>query len=110
MKRRPMREVEPMDLHTAMLLLSKALPSKVSVDPSEGKRLLEEELTCLPLAIIQAAAYIKANGIAIAEYLSLSEAQEQEKLQVPTEHFGQSRTYPNQGTKNPVATDLVDII
>ncbi len=63
---------------------------------------LLKELTCLPLAIVQAAAYINENGIAFADYLSLLTEQEEDVIDLLSEEFEDDGRYEN--TKNPVAT------
>ena len=60
------------------------------------------KLTFLPLAIVQAAAYINENGISLEEYLSLWDDTEENILDVLSEEFEDERRYRNQ--KNPVAT------
>jgi tetratricopeptide (TPR) repeat protein len=60
---------------------------------------LLEHLTYLPLAIVQAASYIRNNGITIADYLSLLKEQEEEELiELLSEDFedeGRYRAAPN---------------
>ncbi|KAH9204603.1 hypothetical protein DL95DRAFT_495507 [Leptodontidium sp. 2 PMI_412] len=70
-------------------------------DKSATKTLLQE-LTYLPLAIVQAAAYINENGIAFADYLSLLADQEEEVIELLSEEFEDHGRYRN--VKNPVAT------
>ncbi|EPE04996.1 kinesin light chain 1 [Ophiostoma piceae UAMH 11346] len=60
------------------------------------------QLTYLPLAIVQAAAYINQNGIDLADYLSLLDAQEEDVIDLLSEDFEDERRYLE--TKNPVAT------
>jgi Tetratricopeptide repeat len=59
------------------------------------------ELTYLPLAIVQAAAYINENGITITEYLFLLKEQE-EVIDLLSEDFEDDGRYRD--IKNPVAT------
>ena len=66
------------------------------------------ELTYLPLAIVQAAAYINENGIALADYLSLLKEKEEDIIDLPSEEFEDNRRYHN--VKNPVATSMVNLI
>ncbi|KAK6605164.1 hypothetical protein H4I96_05746 [Botrytis cinerea] len=63
---------------------------------------LLKELTYLPLAIVQAAAYINENGIAFADYLSLLAEQEEDVIDLLSEEFEDDGRYDN--IKNPVAT------
>jgi tetratricopeptide (TPR) repeat protein len=60
------------------------------------------QLTYLPLAIVQAAAYINGNHITIADYLSLLANQEEEVIDLLSEEFEDDGRYHN--VKNPVAT------
>jgi tetratricopeptide (TPR) repeat protein len=97
-------EVSGMDEETAMQLLAKSLgidDPKLSDSRQDALKLLEQ-LTFLPLAIVQAAAYINENGCALSEYLSLLEAQEQDVVELLSEDFEDDRRYED--TKNPVAT------
>ncbi|KAH7324136.1 P-loop containing nucleoside triphosphate hydrolase protein [Stachybotrys elegans] len=59
-------------------------------------------LTHLPLAISQAASYINENSISLEEYLSLVDCQEQDIIDLLTEHFEDDARYSD--VKNPVAT------
>ena len=60
------------------------------------------DLTYLPLAIVQAAAYINENGIALADYLSLLKEKEEDIIDLLSEDFEDNGRYHN--VKNPVAT------
>jgi tetratricopeptide (TPR) repeat protein len=96
-------EVREMDEETAMQLLAKSLidDSGLSDNRQDAPKLLEQ-LTFLPLAIVQAAAYINENRCALSEYLLLLEAQEQDVVELLSEDFEDDRRYED--TKNPVAT------
>ncbi|RYO93045.1 hypothetical protein DL762_001308 [Monosporascus cannonballus] len=59
-------------------------------------------LTYLPLAIVQAAVYINANGIGLGDYLSLLEEQEEDVINLLSEDFEDEGRYGD--VKNPVAT------
>jgi tetratricopeptide (TPR) repeat protein len=63
---------------------------------------LLSQLTYLPLAIVQAAAYINENKIAFADYLSLLAEQEEEVIDLLSEEFEDEGRYRD--VKNPVAT------
>jgi hypothetical protein len=97
-------EVSEMDEETAMQLLAKSLgiDDPELLDSRQDALKLLEQLTFLPLAIVQAAAYINENRCALSEYLSLLEAQEQEVVELLSEDFEDDRRYED--TKNPVAT------
>jgi tetratricopeptide (TPR) repeat protein len=95
-------EVLEMDEETAMQLLAKSLIDPELSDSRQDALKLLEQLTFLPLAIVQAAAYINENRCALSEYLSLLEAQEQDVVELLSEDFEDDRRYED--TKNPVAT------
>ena len=73
-------EVSEMDEDVTAQLLQRSLtdPNLVKNQPDREARL--EELTYLPLAIIQAAAYINENGIAFIDCLSLLAEQEEDVI------------------------------
>jgi tetratricopeptide (TPR) repeat protein len=95
-------EVLEMDEETAMQLLDKSLIDPELLDSRQDALKLLEQLTFLPLAIVQAAAYINENGCGLSEYLSLLEAQEQDVVELLSEDFEDDRRYKD--TKNPIAT------
>jgi tetratricopeptide (TPR) repeat protein len=97
-------EVSEMDEETAMQLLAKSLGTDDPelLDSRQDALKLLEQLTFLPLAIVQAAAYINENRCALSEYLSLLEAQEHDVVELLSEDFEDDRRY--QDIKNPVAT------
>jgi tetratricopeptide (TPR) repeat protein len=95
-------EVPEMDEVVATQLLQKCLVNPgLATSGSDTKDLLEE-LTYLPLAIIQAAAYINENGITFADYLLLLADQEEDVIDLLSEEFEDDGRYHN--IKNPVAT------
>lgn len=65
-------------------------------------RALLLQLTYLPLAIVQVAAYINENSISLADYLSLLAEQEEEVIDLLSEEFEDDGRYPD--IKNSVAT------
>ncbi len=94
--------VPDMDKLTAMDLLRKALITPTLLD-IEGPALeLLKQLAFLPLAIVQAAAYINANDISLAEYLSLFGEADGSAVELLSENFEDERRYPE--AKNPIAT------
>lgn len=95
-------EVAEMDEEMAMQLLTKSLINQELLNSHQDARKLLEQRTFLPLAIVQAAAYINENGIALSEYLSLLEEQEQDVIDLLSEDFDDDGRY--QDVKNPVAT------
>jgi tetratricopeptide (TPR) repeat protein len=99
-------EVPKMDDKTAMELLCKLLPNqKLSSEVHEDAQNLFEQLMFIPLAIVQAAAYIKKNGTTLSKYLSLLDNQEQEVIELLSEGFeDDSRYRDDENMTNPVAT------
>ena len=95
-------EVPELDNEAAMDLLKKCLASPSLVENWQDATALLAELTYLPLAIVQAAAYINENGITLADYLSLLKEEEEEIINLLSEEFEDSGRYHN--VKNPVAT------
>ncbi|KAN0076626.1 hypothetical protein V8E54_006768 [Elaphomyces granulatus] len=69
-------------------------------DPQTTTQLLCQ-LSCLPLAIIQAASYMNQNGISVATYLSLLERQENVMVELLSQDFEDEWRYAE--SKNPVA-------
>src|SRR3954451_3455219 len=91
-----------MNEEVAKELLQKYLVNQdLTKNQSETESLLAQ-LTYLPLAIVQAAAYINENRITLADYLSLLADQEEEVIDLLSEEFEDDRRYHN--VKNPVAT------
>ncbi|KAH8796360.1 hypothetical protein BGZ57DRAFT_998111 [Hyaloscypha finlandica] len=95
-------EVPEMDEDVATQLLQKCLVNPGLATSGSDTKALLEELTYLPLAIIQAAAYINENGITFADYLLLLADQEEEVIDLLSEEFEDDGRYHN--IKNPVAT------
>ncbi|PQE33503.1 hypothetical protein CJF32_00003387 [Rutstroemia sp. NJR-2017a WRK4] len=95
-------EVPEMGEDVAIQLLQKCLIKPDLVNNKPDTTALLEELTYLPLAIIQAAAYINENGITFADYLSLLAEQEEDVIDLLSEEFDDDGRYSN--VKNPVAT------
>jgi tetratricopeptide (TPR) repeat protein len=95
-------ELPEMNIGAAMQLLDKYLASPDLIEKQQDAMSLLAKLTYLPLAIVQAAAYIKENGIVIADYLLLLEENEEEIIDLLSEEFKDNGRYHN--AKNPVAT------
>ncbi|KAI9149039.1 Vegetative incompatibility protein [Paramyrothecium foliicola] len=76
------------------------------IDPSLASEpaspALLAQLTYLPLAIVQAAAYINSNSIGLENYLSLMQDQEEDVIELLSEDFEDEGRYSE--LKNPVAT------
>jgi hypothetical protein len=94
-------EVLEMSNTTTLELLQNYLTNKNLVNNLQDATALIEKLTHLPLAIVQAAAYINKNGIALADYLSLLAEQEVDVVDLLSEEFRDNWRYRN--IKNPVA-------
>ena len=95
-------EISEMDEETATQMLAKSLAYPRLLKNHQDTAELVEQLTFLPLAIAQAAAYINKNGIAFADYLSLLKDQEESAVEILSEDFEDEARY--QDVKNPVAT------
>jgi hypothetical protein len=80
-------DVPEMDEGVATQLLQKCLIDLNLVHNIPDTKALLQELTYLPLAIIQAAAYINENRIAFSGYLSLLEGQEEDVIDLLSEEF-----------------------
>ena len=91
-----------MDERTASLLLSKSLfIQDLSTSHQDSLDLLQQ-LTFLPLAIVQAAAYMNENSITFSHYLFLLKEQEQDVIDLLSEDVEDEGQY--QEMKNPIAT------
>jgi tetratricopeptide (TPR) repeat protein len=95
-------EVVEMNETVAMQLLQKYLINQELVDNEQDTKALLRQLTYLPLAIVQAAAYVNENGITFADYLLLLGDQEEDVIDLLSEEFEDDGRYHN--VKNPVAT------
>jgi hypothetical protein len=79
--------VSEMDGDMAMQLLSQLLINKPLLTDHYDATELLKQLTFLPLAIVQAAAYINENGTTLSRYLSLLDEQEQDVIDLLGEDF-----------------------
>jgi nucleoside phosphorylase/tetratricopeptide (TPR) repeat protein len=95
-------DVFEMDESVAVELFKKSLIDPDIADDHQTVSRLLDQLSYLPLAIVQAAAYINANGISMLDYLSLFEDTEENIIAVLSEDFGSEGRYRE--LKNPVAT------
>jgi hypothetical protein len=98
-------ELKQMDKDTATQMLRKRLIKAELTDNVEDTTNLLTQLTCLPLAIVQAAAYINKNDIGLSTYLSLLNKQDAAVIDLLSEQFEDDYRYSN--VKNPVATTWV---
>lgn len=85
----------------ATKLLTDLTDSKLMIGYQDVKKLLEQ-LTFLPLAILQAAQYINVNGISVSKYISLLEDTERDVIEILSEDFDDERRYKD--VQNPLAT------
>ncbi|KAN0087059.1 hypothetical protein V8E54_000747 [Elaphomyces granulatus] len=93
--------IPEMDEKMATDLLRASLIRKDLVNDSQTTTQLLRQLSCLPLAIIQAASYMNQTGISVSTYLSLLERQENEIVELLSQDFEDEWRYVE--SKNPVA-------
>ncbi|KIM98305.1 hypothetical protein OIDMADRAFT_202122, partial [Oidiodendron maius Zn] len=94
-------EVTEMSEETATDLLQNYLVNKDLANNRKDTKALLLQLTCFPLAIAQAAAYINENGITLGDYLLLLGEQEEEVVNLLSEEYKDEGRY--RSIKNPVA-------
>ncbi|KAL4863239.1 hypothetical protein BDV12DRAFT_206709 [Aspergillus spectabilis] len=90
-----------LDEKSGVEFLEKSLIQKHLLDDHHAVITLLEELTFLPLALTQAAAYINENGIGLSDYLLLLQEQEADVVELLSEDFGDDGRYKD--IQNPVA-------
>ncbi|KAK0705593.1 P-loop containing nucleoside triphosphate hydrolase protein [Lasiosphaeris hirsuta] len=95
-------ELDEMNSEDATSLLQKSLIRKNRVSNGAEVNELLAELTYLPLAIAQAAAYLNRNQVSVAEYLKLLRGTEQDMVSLMSREFRDSTRY--EGTQNAIAT------
>jgi tetratricopeptide (TPR) repeat protein len=98
-------ELEAMDRRDATDFLSKSLIRKELLRDRAMTDKLLDELTCLPLAIAQAAAYLNMNRTTTAKYLQLLHSTEQDLIGLLSREFRDNTRY--KGSSNAVATTWV---
>ncbi|KFZ19943.1 hypothetical protein V501_00395 [Pseudogymnoascus sp. VKM F-4519 (FW-2642)] len=86
----------------ATIMLQKCLINPDLVNNKTDTSSLLNELIYLPLAIVQASAYINENRIPFSDYLSLLADREGDAIDLLSEEFEDDGRYQN--VKNPVAT------
>ncbi|KAE8399949.1 hypothetical protein BDV37DRAFT_297290 [Aspergillus pseudonomiae] len=94
--------ISEVDEETGVKMLETALPGEDVIKDRETAVALLSQLTFLPLAIMQAAAFIKENSISLGDYLTLLQEQEPEVVELLSEDFETEGRY--QDVPNPVAT------
>jgi nucleoside phosphorylase/tetratricopeptide (TPR) repeat protein len=93
--------VSEMDDVTAKDLLKASLVRKELLKDDNSATMLVQQLSGLPLALIQAASYINRNLISLDTYLSLLNNQESEMVELLSQDFQDDWRYKD--IKNPVA-------
>ncbi|GAB1192121.1 hypothetical protein APSETT444_001305 [Aspergillus pseudonomiae] len=94
--------ISEVDEEIGVKMLEAALPGEDVSKERETAGALLNQLTFLPLAIMQAAAFINANRISLGDYLTLLQEQELEVVALLSEDFETEGRY--QDIPNPVAT------
>ena len=84
------------------LLRNHLVDTTLKTQEEEETMALLARLTYLPLAIVQAATYINANGIDLSDYLSLLDEQEEDVIELLSENFEDETRYTD--VNDPVAT------
>lgn len=95
--------VEP-DAETGVKIFEKTLIGQGLLDDKDAAITLLEQLSFLPLAITQAAAYINANSLAISDYTALLQEQESAVIELLSEDFGDRDEGRYKDVQSPVAT------
>lgn len=103
--RSDMVELKEMTEDEAESLLEKSLIEKDLLKDRNGVKTLLRELTYLPLAITQAAAYLDRNRITITKYMELLKGTEQELVALMSREFPDATRHP--GSRHAVATTWV---
>ncbi|KKA24369.1 hypothetical protein T310_1554, partial [Rasamsonia emersonii CBS 393.64] len=98
-------EVVKMDIDTSMHLLRKTLGQEEILGDNKSTEQLLEQLCFIPLAIVQAGAYMNMNYITIVDYLSLLNDTEESLVETLSEDFEDDWRYQDQ--KNPVVTTWI---
>src|SRR4029077_2207571 len=90
-----------MDEETAINMLRTSLVQKDVLEDHKVVITLLQQLTFLPLAITQAAAYINQTEISLANYVSLLKEQEEDTIELLSKDFEDE--WRSAETTNPVA-------
>lgn len=94
-------QLSEMNRAEALEFFLKTLNRKESLEDDEVPKLLEL-LTYLPLAIVQAAAFLNKNDVPISEYISLVRETPDDEIKLLSKDFNDLGRY--RGIRNPVAT------
>jgi len=95
-------ELQRMEKDKALQMLQDLLLNPEILDDVDATSKLLEELTFLPLAIVQAAAFINRNDETIENYLRLLNDSEENVIRLLSEDFEDDGRYAD--TKNPIAS------
>ena len=95
-------DIDEMDDGDSRELLQRSIQNKQLINDKDSETTLLKSLVYLPLAIIQAAAYLNAKGCTIAEYLRIYQDSSDNLIKLLSKDFNDRRRYPD--IKNPVAT------
>ena len=95
-------EIEEMNEAESRNLLKASLQNQRLVEDEGGTTKLLKLLANLPLAIMQAVAYLNAKVVTIAEYLGIYQESSDSVIKLLSKDFEDRRRYP--GIKNPIAT------
>ena len=95
-------DIDEMDNDESSELLQRSLQNKQLINDKSGTKKLLEFLVNLPLAIVQAAAYLNVKSITIAKYVRIYEGSSDNMIKLLSKDFEDTRRY--QDMKNPVAT------
>jgi tetratricopeptide (TPR) repeat protein len=95
-------DIDKMDDEESRELLQRSLQDKQLINDHSSTTRLLELLVNLPLAVMQAAAYLNVKGSTIAEYLRVYKESSDNTIKLLSKEFEDIRRYP--GMKNPVAT------
>jgi tetratricopeptide (TPR) repeat protein len=98
-------ELRAMDREDAVAFLTKSLTRKDLLRDDASTTELLDELTYLPLAIAQAAAYLNRNRMPVAAYLQLLRNTEQDLVALMSREFRDDTRY--HGLANAVATTWI---
>jgi tetratricopeptide (TPR) repeat protein len=95
-------EISEMSTESSKELFKKCLINPHLTDGDSNTEELLTRLAYLPLAIVQASAYINKNRITITDYLSLLDESDESMMELLGEEFEDQSRYPN--SHHPVAT------
>ncbi|KAI1746899.1 hypothetical protein F4782DRAFT_522988 [Xylaria castorea] len=95
-------DLHEMSKEEATEFMNKTLVDKDLLQDEAITEELVQDLTCLPLAIAQAAAYLNQNQMPIKKYLALLRNTEQNLVKLMSREFHDNTRY--QGSQNAVAT------